>query len=69
MFFKNKVDRAFKLEEKNRAMDGGRKDLDPDIEIEEDITLEKGLFSNHYLGAFSFWSNPISSPYRNFTFL
>lgn len=42
MFFKNKVDRAFKwLEEKNRAMDGGRKDLDPDIEIEEDITFEK----------------------------
>jgi hypothetical protein len=42
MFFKNKVDRAFKwLEEKNRGMDGGRKDLDPDIEIEEDITFEK----------------------------
>ncbi len=42
MFFQNKVDRAFKwLEDKNKAMDGDRKDSNEDIEIEEGLSFEK----------------------------
>ncbi|NLJ89731.1 MAG: hypothetical protein GX323_02435 [Clostridiales bacterium] len=53
MFFKNKVDRAFKwLEDKNRAMDGSRKDLNADIDVEEDINFEKKDYLAIIISAF-----------------
>lgn len=53
MFFQNKVDRAFKwLKDKNKAIDGNdEKDHDEDMEIEEDVSLEKTDYLAMFISA------------------